>query len=182
MILHGNLWIISSRDGSKLVLENANETKYGSMLREIIKCGTGWQGHIPKYSNIKPIIWQPVISKSELWSNFVGFQTYMDTWWRHQIETFPRYWSFVRGIHRFLMDSPKNSDAELWYFLWSAPEHTVEQAIGAPVIWDAIAHIMTSLYWMWMCAAVITNHKIAWVPLVRRCVYAALTFGDTVCH
>ena len=28
-----------------------------------------------------------------------------DSWWRHQMETFPRYWPFVRGIHR----SPVNS-------------------------------------------------------------------------
>ena len=26
-------------------------------------------------------------------------------WWRHQMKTFPRYWSFVRGIHR----TPVNS-------------------------------------------------------------------------
>ena len=39
----------------------------------------------------------------------------------------------------------KASDAELWYFLWSAPEQTVEQTINTPVIWDAIALIMTSL-------------------------------------
>ena len=30
--------------------------------------------------------------------------------WKH----FPRYWSFVRGIHRPV--------PELWYFLWCAPE------------------------------------------------------------
>ena len=30
-------------------------------------------------------------------------------------------------------------------FLWSAPEQTVEQTIRTPVIWDAIAFIMTSL-------------------------------------
>ena len=23
------------------------------------------------------------------------------TWWRHQMEIFPRYWPFVRGIHRW---------------------------------------------------------------------------------
>ena len=28
------------------------------------------------------------------------------TWWRHQIETFPRCWPFVRGIHRSLVNSP----------------------------------------------------------------------------
>ena len=38
----------------------------------------------------------------------------------------------------------KASDAELWCFLWSAPEQTVEQTIQALVILDAIALIMTS--------------------------------------
>ena len=32
-----------------------------------------------------------------------------------------------------------------YVFLWSAPEQTVEQTIVTPVIWDAIAPIMTSL-------------------------------------
>ena len=32
----------------------------------------------------------------------------------------------------------KASDAELWCFLWSAPEHTVEQTIEAPMSWDCI--------------------------------------------
>ena len=39
----------------------------------------------------------------------------------------------------------KASDAELWCFLWSAPEQTVVLTIEMPVIWDAIALIMTSL-------------------------------------
>ena len=34
--------------------------------------------------------------------------------------------------------------AELWCFLWSAPEQTAEQAIATLVIWDAIALIMAS--------------------------------------
>ena len=38
----------------------------------------------------------------------------------------------------------KASDAELWYFPWSTPEQTVEQTIETPVIWDAIAPIVTS--------------------------------------
>ena len=59
---------------------------------------------------------------------------------------FPRHWPFVRGIHRSPVDSPqKASDAELWCFVWSTPEQTVEQTIGTPVIWDAIALIMTLL-------------------------------------
>ena len=39
----------------------------------------------------------------------------------------------------------KASDAELWCFLWSAPEQTVVYTIEASVIWDAIALIMTSV-------------------------------------
>ena len=29
------------------------------------------------------------------------------TWCRHQMETFPRYWPFVQGIHRSLVNSPR---------------------------------------------------------------------------
>ena len=36
--------------------------------------------------------------------------------WKH----FPRYWPFVRGIHRWI-PLTKASDAHLWCFLWSAP-------------------------------------------------------------
>ena len=39
----------------------------------------------------------------------------------------------------------KASDAELWCFLWSEPEQTVDQIIERLVIWDAMAPIMTSL-------------------------------------
>ena len=63
--------------------------------------------------------------------------------WKH----FPRYWPFVRGIHRWILLT-KVSDAELLYFLWSAPEQTVEQTIETRVIWDAIVLIMTSLEWI----------------------------------
>ena len=43
--------------------------------------------------------------------------------WKH----FLRYWPFVRGIpgHRWI-PCTKASDAELWYFLWSAPEEKIE--------------------------------------------------------
>ena len=39
----------------------------------------------------------------------------------------------------------KASDAELWSFLSSVPEQTVEQTIETAVIWEATALIMTSL-------------------------------------
>ena len=58
--------------------------------------------------------------------------------WKH----FPRYWPFMRGIHRWPLDFPhKASDAELWCFLWSAPEQTIETL----VIWDTIAPIVMPL-------------------------------------
>ena len=70
----------------------------------------------------------------------------LNAWWCHQMEIFPCYWPFMRGIH----PSPwipltKASDTELWCFLWSAPEQTIEKKIKTPVIWVAIALIMTSL-------------------------------------
>ena len=37
------------------------------------------------------------------------------------------------------------SDAELSWFIWSAPEQTVEQTLDTPVICDAMELIMTSL-------------------------------------
>ena len=39
----------------------------------------------------------------------------------------------------------KASDAELWCFIWSVAEQTVEQTIGTHVVSDAIALIMTPL-------------------------------------
>ena len=43
--------------------------------------------------------------------------------WKH----FPRHWPFVRGIHRSRwIPRTKASDAELWCFLWYAPEYTIE--------------------------------------------------------
>ena len=68
-------------------------------------------------------------------------------WWRHYMETFfPRYWPFVRGIHRSPEHSPVASDAEVWCFLWPAHEQTVEQKIERLVIWDAIALIIALLW------------------------------------
>ena len=59
---------------------------------------------------------------------------FLFSWWRHQMETCSASLAFVRGIHRWLRgihQSPVNSphtdsDAELWCFLWSTPEQTVE--------------------------------------------------------
>ena len=49
------------------------------------------------------------------------------TSWRHQLETFPRYWTFVRGIHRSPMNSPHKGQwrVALMFFL-SVLELTME--------------------------------------------------------
>ena len=56
------------------------------------------------------------------------------------METFP---ALLAGDRWFPLT--KISDADRWYFLWSAPEQTFEQTIETPEIWDAIAFIMTPL-------------------------------------
>ena len=50
--------------------------------------------------------------------------------------------------HRWITHS-KGSDAELWSFLWSVRDQTVEQTMETPVIWGVIALIMTSLLYLW---------------------------------
>ena len=50
-------------------------------------------------------------------------------------------------VHRWIPRA-KASDAELWCFLWSAPEPTLEHTMETLVIWDATVPIMTSLYWL----------------------------------
>ena len=48
--------------------------------------------------------------------------------------------------HRWI-SLAKASDAELWCFLLSTPEQTIEQTMETPVIWNAIALIMMSLWY-----------------------------------
>ena len=35
-----------------------------------------------------------------------AFRHCLGSWWRHQMEKFPRYWPFMRGIHRSPVNSP----------------------------------------------------------------------------
>ena len=76
------------------------------------------------------------------------------SWWRHQIETCSALLVLCEGnppvesTSNRCIPLTKSSDAELC-FLWFAPEQTIEQTIKTQVIWDAIALIMTSLWWFW---------------------------------
>ena len=57
----------------------------------------------------------------------------------------------MRGIHQSLVNFPHKGQwrAELWCFLWSASNKRLSKQIETPVIWDAIALIMTSLQCMY---------------------------------
>ena len=59
---------------------------------------------------------------------------------------FPRYWLLWEEStgHRWI-PLTKENDVELWCFLFFC--QTVEQTIDTPVIWNAIALIVTSLQW-----------------------------------
>ena len=62
---------------------------------------------------------------------------YLLPWWRHQRETFSALLHFLWGestCHRWIPIT-KARDAELWCFLWSAPEQTVDHTIESPVRW-----------------------------------------------
>ena len=62
--------------------------------------------------------------------------------WKH----FPRYWPFVRGIHRSLVNYPHKGQWRRTSILSLFCDWTkIEQTIETPVISDAIALIMTSL-------------------------------------
>ena len=99
------------------------------------------------YSNVSSVriagekIWRPDIT---LYDEWVYERRHHDDVikWKH----FRRCWSFMRELtgHQWILLT-KASDAELWRFFWSAPEQTIELTIETPVIWDAIAPIMTSL-------------------------------------
>ena len=75
---------------------------------------------------------------------------------------FPRYWPFVRGIHRSPVNYPQKSR---WHgafiFFLSAPEWTVEQTIARLVIQDNIAPIMMqpdNTNGMWDRSLLVTLH------------------------
>ena len=83
--------------------------------------------------------------------------------WKH----FPRYWPFMRGIHRATMDSlTKASDAELGCFLWSAPEQGLNKQsrhrlLETPScsLWR---HSNAKLWWVKQLRAIFRN-SVNWI-------------------
>ena len=99
-------------------------------------------------------------------------------WWHHQMEAFSALLAFAWGIHRSPMNSPhKTSDAELWCFLWSAPEKKCRannQDAGHlrrhRAHYDVTA--MTSLYWTdYIILNVRHDLQAFWTFACRRRIY-----------
>ena len=66
----------------------------------------------------------------------------INAWWLNQMETVSALLAFCAGNSPITVT--KASGAELWCFLWSAPEPTVEQTMETLVIWDATEVIFFS--------------------------------------
>ena len=85
--------------------------------------------------------------------------------WKH----FPRHWPFVRGIHRWPVDSlRKTSDAELWCFLSSAPEQTFEQTIETTAIWDPLHPLWRHCKALVVCLTWLCYHILSPVTYISR--------------
>ena len=96
-------------------------------------------------------------------------------WWRHQMEIFFRVTGLLFGEFTGNRWFPltKAGDVELLCFLWSAPEPTVEQTMGTPVISDAIALSISWLYYQKL------NNIYPWVYLMG--VFWLLSFLSDAC-
>ena len=75
-------------------------------------------------------------------------------------------WCGQFAAHRWI-PLTKASDAELWLFLWSAPEPTIEQTMETLVIWDASSLIMTSQWWIFVTLLHFELWNFHWVIAVR---------------
>ena len=87
--------------------------------------------------------WFTEVERSSVWLHYCHYRCRRLPPWRRHFRVTGPLWG--ESTHHRWIPLTKASDAELWCFLWSAPEQTVEQIIETPVIWDAITLIMTSL-------------------------------------
>ena len=74
--------------------------------------------------NVKTI-WQVMntLCANKFYGN-ASLRYIQDAWWRHQMETISAWLAFTDD---WWIPRRNASDAELWYFLWSAPKQTVSK-------------------------------------------------------
>ena len=97
---------------------------------------TLWRHQMETLSALLAIVAGNSLSIKHAHDCVMHFHLFHCSWWIHvyyshddviKWKHFPRYWPFVRGIHRSRwIPRTKASDAELWCLLWSAPEFTIE--------------------------------------------------------
>ena len=121
---HHSLWIPCSK-----AIPMVTPQLPGSATRISIMSGSTNSGHdILHHQHSDAAIWSP------------------HAWCHHQMETFSVLLAICAGNSPVLSEfRTKASDAELWCFLWCAPEWTVEKTIVRLVIGDAIAPIVMLL-------------------------------------
>ena len=88
-------------------------------------------------------MFEPPCCRAYQWSECACVSSW--SWWRHQMETSPRYWSFVRGIHRSSVNSPRKDQwrgALMFSLICAWINGWVNHRVAGD--WDAIVLIMTS--------------------------------------
>ena len=104
-----------------------NSLEYFGVTFEPLDTGSFFFGFYGESISVSNILHERV----DFHENYtIGRTSYMESWWCHQIKPFPRYWPFLGECtgHRWI-PLTKASDAELWSFLWSAPEQIAKQTI-----------------------------------------------------
>ena len=75
----------------------------------------------------------------------------VNSWWRHEMESFPRYWPFVRGIHRSAVNSPHKGQwrGAMILFLICALINGCVNTREAGDLWRHSAHYDVTIMFLW---------------------------------
>ena len=95
IIMYIHIYSLPCILSSILIYVNANNISENETTSDIKPGPTTW---------IQVLSQWKIIYEVGVWINDVHLLLII--WWRHQMETFPRYWPFVRGIHRSPVNSP----------------------------------------------------------------------------
>ena len=72
-------------------------------------------------TNTRNLLWIPILVPLPVYRSVL--QSQMNSWWRLQMQIFSALLAICAGNSTVPVNSPhKGQDAELWCFLWSAPE------------------------------------------------------------
>ena len=113
------------------------------------------------------------------------------TWWRHQTEAFPRYWPFVRWIHRSPVNSPHKGQwrgALIFSLICALNKLLSKQSwgwwFGTPSrsLWCHCNEIMYPCRTVSYCAVIIVIYNVTENAIsVKSCVWMCLCYGVLCC-